>query len=73
MNKTNQVREALAISLFPSLVQYHYTKWFNQLSPAKRCNLRAAFKAQGSLAHLAKQALRDNNSYGYHIHHCECD
>lgn len=72
-NQTQVIREALTISLFPSLVQYHYTQWFNQLSPATRANLKLAFKAQGSLAHLAKQALIDNNTYGYHIHRCECD
>ena len=67
-NQTQMIREALTISLFPSLVQFHYTQWFNQLSPATRANLKLAFKAQGSLAHLAKQAAYDNTHSGYHIH-----
>ena len=73
MTAINTFREALFASQYLPNCNYHYTNWVLQLSPARRCNLKVAFKAQGSLAHLAKQAAYDNNHYGYHIHHCECD
>ena len=69
MNKTNQVREALFASNFLPLAKYHLERWMLQQSASVRANLKIALTRQAQ----ARQALRDNNSYGYHVHHCECD
>jgi len=69
MNKTNQVREALFASQYPSNCKYHLTAWLNKQSASVRANLKVALERQKQ----ARQALIDNNTWGHHIHHCECD
>ena len=69
MNKPNQIREALFTSQYPIHIKSRLDNWLNKQHASVRANLKIALTRQAQ----ARQALIDNNSYGYHIHYCECD